>query len=66
MVLFSSFSTFFPDYQRRSPFYLIRQWPCLQLAAAGYPDPDTRNARHSKDSYATEDLAKETACDRAI
>ena len=36
-VSFSPFS----DYQCHPPFYLIRQWPRLQLAGPGYPDSDT-------------------------
>ena len=31
----------FSDYQCRPPFYLLRQWPRLQLAGPGYPDQDT-------------------------
>ena len=41
-VSFSAFS----DYQCHPPFYLIRQWPRLQLAGPGYPDSDTRWAMH--------------------
>ena len=53
---------------------LIRQWARLQLAASGYPDPDTRyqstedgfhgGSTALRFNHITEGLVKATACDR--